>query len=42
MTAEQWILFISFTVVINIVFQVTAWKLAYWLATKDRKDDKNA
>lgn len=42
MTAEKWILFISFTVVINIVLQVAACKLAYWLATKNRKDDKNA
>ena len=42
MTAEQWILFISFTVVINIVFQVTAWKLGYRLATNQRQENKNA
>ena len=42
MTAEEWILFISFNVVINIVFQVTAWKLSYRLTTNQRKENKNA
>jgi len=31
MTVEQWIIFISFTIAINIVMQVLAWKIGYWL-----------
>ena len=42
MTVEEWILFISFNVVINVVLQVTAWKLGYRLATNQRQENKNA
>ena len=42
MTAEEWILFISFNVVINVVLQVAAWKLGYRLATNQRQENKNA
>lgn len=42
MTAEEWILFISFNVVINVVLQVTAWKLGYRLATNQRQENRNA
>lgn len=42
MTAEEWILFISFNVVINVVIQVAAWKLGYRLATNQWKENKNA
>lgn len=43
MTAEEWILFISFNVVINVVLQVTAWKLGYRLATgkKSQRREEN-
>lgn len=37
MTVEEWILFISFTVINNIVLQVAAWKLAYRLVSKNRR-----
>lgn len=40
MTAEEWILFISFNVVINVVLQVAAWKLGYRLATNQRQENK--
>lgn len=35
MTVEQWIIFILFTIIINIVIQVLAWKIGYWLGTKE-------
>lgn len=37
MTIEQWIVFILFTITINIVMQVLAWKIGYWLGTKQCK-----
>lgn len=40
LTLEEWIIFISFTVVINIVFQVTAWRIGYWIGTKQRKEKR--
>lgn len=41
MTIEQWIFFILFTIVINIVMQVLAWKIGYWLGTKQDKKAEN-
>lgn len=40
MTIEQWIVFISFTIVINIVIQVLAWKIGYWLGAKQDNDEE--
>lgn len=34
MSFEQWIIFISFTIAINIVMQVLAWKIGHWLGYK--------
>lgn len=41
MTIEQWIVFILFTIAINIVMQVLAWKIAYKLGVKHRRSEKN-
>lgn len=41
MTAEQWIIFILFTIAINIVVQTLAWKIAYWLGTRKSKEAEN-
>jgi Mn2+/Fe2+ NRAMP family transporter len=41
MTVEQWIVFILFTIVINIVIQVLAWKIGYWLGTKQDTEAEN-
>ena len=31
MTITEWICFIVFTIIINILFQTIAWKIGYWL-----------
>lgn len=41
MTIEQWIAFILFTIAINIVIQVLAWKIGYWLGSKQDKEVEN-
>lgn len=40
MSAGEWALFIMFNIVINILFQVLAWKLAKYITTKE--SEKNA
>lgn len=41
MTVKEWIAFISFTIAINIVMQVLAWKIGHWLG-KNVERRKNA
>lgn len=40
MTIEQWIGFILFTIAINIVIQVLAWKIGYWLGAKQEAENE--
>ncbi len=41
MTIEEWVVFISFTIAINIVVQVLAWKIGYWLGNRNPKCPNN-
>lgn len=44
MTTEEWIFFIIFTIAINVVMQVLAWKIGSYLgrrSTRKEKDDGN-
>lgn len=44
MTAEEWIFFIIFTIAINVVMQVLAWKIGSYLgrrSTRKENDDGN-
>lgn len=34
MTFEEWVVFILFTIVINLIMQIIAWKLAFWVGKK--------
>ena len=34
MTFEEWVIFISFTIIINVITQTIAWKIGYRLGTK--------
>lgn len=36
MTKEEWIIFILFNVVINVIFQTIAWKIAFRIGKKLR------
>ena len=39
MTFEEWVVFILFTIAINLILQTIAWKLSFWIGKKkvDRK-----
>ena len=41
MTAEEWIIFLIFTIAINVLFQVIAWKLARSIGQKEQKLRRN-
>ena len=42
MTFEEWAIFIAFTIVINVILQTVAWKIAYKLGTNhNRRKKKN-
>lgn len=34
MTREEWIIFILFNIVINVIFQTLAWKIAFQIGKK--------
>lgn len=40
MTSEEWIVFILFNIGINVILQVTAWKIGFSIAKK-REVKKN-
>lgn len=40
MTSEEWIVFILFTIGINVIFQIIAWNFGVSLA-KRREEDKH-
>ena len=40
MTKEEWIIFILFNIVINIIFQTLAWKIAFHIEKKKEGDEK--
>ena len=40
MTAEEWVFFIAFTIIINAIMQMIAWKITKWMWKKeDRKEN---
>ena len=39
MTFEEWIVFILFTIAINLIFQILAWKVAFWIGKKKGGND---
>lgn len=41
MTAGEWIIFLIFTISINVLFQVIAWKLARIIVQKEQKLRQN-
>ena len=41
MTNKEWIIFILFTIAINVVFQKLAWKIAYRLGERKPKCPNN-
>lgn len=39
MTFEEWVVFILFTIAINLILQTIAWKISFWIGK--RKGGKN-
>ena len=34
MTFEEWVVFILFTIAINLIMQIIAWKISFWIGKK--------
>ena len=39
MTPFEWVIFILFNIVLNVVMQVLAWNIAYKIGNKEKKND---